>query len=314
MGIFSTVESYEISGKVALVTGALGTIGTQITLLFLELGAKVIMVDIIGDGSGEEICSALNSETEDKNGKRAIYIQADLRKPEEIQRILKEGTAQFGHIDVLVNNAGLALYKRFYVDEESDTISAAIDLNLKTPMESTRLFVHMLKESGREGVIVNMASIAGLAPVKSFETYGTTKTALIFFTKASKYLAPKIRVTAVAPFFVNSPMAFKDGKVDKITFVNKYTLVSAKDVAHAVVKQVQDRGSGGKTNMVIGRWNSIPVWQFSASNVYLLFVVFFCWFVGIARSYFGLPSGSDFLRQEESFRNAGSARGQKKKD
>ncbi|KAJ2779193.1 hypothetical protein GGI15_003955 [Coemansia interrupta] len=266
MGMFSVTESYEISGKVALVTGALGVIGLQITSLFLELGAKVILVDVISDGSGEEKCRALNLDTDEEHGKRAIYIQADLRNPEEIRRILEEGYAQFGKIDILVNNAGLALYKRYYVDEEGDAISATIDLNLKTPMESTRLFVRMLKEKDREGVVVNMASIAGLSPVKYFETYGTTKTALIFFTKASEYLAPKIRVTAVASFFVNSPMTFKDGKADKLPFINKYTLVSAKDVAHAVVKQVRDRSSGGKTNMVIGRWNSIPVWQFSAST------------------------------------------------
>ncbi|KAJ1880521.1 hypothetical protein H4R99_002168 [Coemansia sp. RSA 1722] len=312
MFFFKSQQSYSIDGKVALVTGALGTIGTQITRFLLSKGAKVALVDVADDGSGEQACAEFTSGSEEK-AQHAIYIAGDLRSYKDIRRILIQAHDHFGRIDILVNNAGVALYKDFYSDETSEDISSLVDVNLKAPMETTRLFVKMLnaRDPESEGAVVNVASIAGLCPIERFEAYGTAKTALIFFTQASGYLAPRIRVAGVAPFFVNSPMAFKVEAVEKLPIVNRHTLVSAKDVAQAVVKQIEDRTSGGKTIIVIGRWNFLPVWQFSASYIYFYFFTLACWIVGNVRRLFGLRYGSEYLSQEKPQTRSQRIHGQK---
>ncbi|KAJ1823185.1 hypothetical protein LPJ56_000157 [Coemansia sp. RSA 2599] len=312
MPFFTSQPPYCISGKVALVTGALGTIGTQITRFLVNKGAKVVLVDIMDDSAGEQACAAALSSTDNEN-KAAIYISGDLTNYTDIQRILKQAQEHFGRIDILVNNAGIALYKDFYGDEDGRDISRLIDVNLKAPVELTRLFVKMLNDmdEGSEGAVVNVASIAGLCAVRQFEAYGAAKTALIFFTQASGYLAPRIRVAGVAPFFVNSPMAFKAEAVEKLAAVNVHTLVSPKDVAQAVVSQIEDRSSGGKTVIVIGRWKSLPVWHFSASGLYMSLVIYFCWIVAIFRRLLGLDGGSRYLSREKICTRSQSIHGQK---
>ncbi|KAJ1643005.1 hypothetical protein LPJ64_005176 [Coemansia asiatica] len=203
--------------------------------------------------------------------------------------------------------------KSYLIPKTSEDIGRLVDINLKAPMELTRLFVKMLndRDATSEGAVVNVASVAGLSAIQHFEAYGAAKTALIFFTQASGYLAPRIRISGVAPFFVNSPMAFKDETVERLAFVNSHTLVSAKDVAQAVVKQIEDRKSGGKTIIVIGQWNFLPVWQFSASSMYLSLVIYLCWVFGIVQRVFGFAGRSKYLAQEKLFTRSQGIHGQK---
>ncbi|KAJ2723944.1 hypothetical protein GGI07_002322 [Coemansia sp. Benny D115] len=274
---FYPTPEYEIRGKVAVVTGALGAIGKTIALQLIDQGARVALIDMLDNGTGEDFCREINGLSAEPNI-TAAYVQANLRNLEEIERALQAAVNIFGQIDILVNNAGVASTADFFVDQSSESVSEIIDVNLRAPMESTRLFVKMIMAGGRQGVVVNIASIAALSPVKRFEVYGTTKTALVFFTETCVYLDPQVRVTGVAPFFVNSPLAFRDGIINSIAFVNRHTLISATDVSHAVVRQIKDKGSAGKTVMLVGAWGSLPVWQFKASGAYAMLAIYLCWF------------------------------------
>ncbi|KAJ2628652.1 hypothetical protein IW137_005356, partial [Coemansia sp. RSA 1287] len=200
--MFFSANPYSIQGKVALVTGALGAIGQATSLKLASLGASLVLVDIRPEGESEKLCEQINQ----LDGVSAIYVNADVRKSADIERMFAEGARRFFQINILVNIAGIALYKGYFTNEDKETIDAGLDINLRAPMELTRLFVKELKSYGREGVVINLTSFAGVVPREHFEVYGTTKAALIYFTKACQYLAPQIRVAAVAPFFVNSPM------------------------------------------------------------------------------------------------------------
>ncbi|KAJ2831672.1 hypothetical protein FBU31_002231 [Coemansia sp. 'formosensis'] len=290
--IFTKDTSYATQGKVALVTGALGAIGRQITQQLLDAGAKVIMVDIISDGSGESVSQELSADN-------TKYVQADLRNFSDIQRMFDEGMQAFEHIDILVNNAGVAAYNRLYVNEIGDNVALAIDINLRAPVEATRVFVQMLRAEGRQGVVVNIASFAGVMARKGFEVYGTTKAGLLYFTEASRHLAPQIRVTAVAPFFVDTPMARKAKRLENTPALSPYLLLSVKDVADAVIAQVRDRNSGGNAVMLMGPFGRLPVWTFWFSYMYAVFVVVVCQILGRVKAMCGLPSGSKYLQHKD---------------
>ncbi|KAJ2056751.1 hypothetical protein GGI17_006034 [Coemansia sp. S146] len=293
---FTKDQSYAVQGKVALVTGALGSIGRQITQQLLDGGARVVMVDIISDGSGDDVSCKL-----DPNNTK--YVQADLRNFADIQRMFDEGEQAFERIDILVNNAGIALFNRLYDDESGDNVALAIDLNLRAPVEATRVFVQMLKAAGRQGAVVNIASMAGLLPHEGFEVYGTTKAGLIYFTEASQHLAPQIRVSAVAPFFVDTPMASNAKRLKDTPIMSPFTLLSVNDVADAVIAQVKDRKSGGNTIMLLGPWGRLPVWTFWLSYMYAAFMIVLCQLLGRAKSMLGMPSGSKYLQRNKQHKD-----------
>ncbi|KAI9477316.1 hypothetical protein LPJ55_003572 [Coemansia sp. RSA 990] len=273
-------NSYDISNKVALVTGALGAIGKATSWLLAELGASLVLVDKLDESQGDELCKAIAG----KNKVSAVYIKADVCAAKDLPRILLEGTRKCGQIHILVNIAGIALYKDYYRDEDKSDIDLAFDVNIKAPMELTRLFVKELQDYGREGVVVNLASYAGFVPGRFFEVYGATKAALIYFTKASQYLAPQVRVTAVAPFFVESPMVDKSQRVKELSFINQHTKLSVSDVAHAVIKQIKNRASAGKTVMLIGGISWVPLWVYEPTFVYITLAIYISWFIGILKS------------------------------
>ncbi|KAJ2882833.1 hypothetical protein H4R27_003173 [Coemansia aciculifera] len=293
---FAKDQSYAIQGKVALVTGALGSIGRQITQQLLDGGARVVMVDIISDGTGDDVSCKLDPDN-------TKYVQADLRNFADIQRMFDEGAQAFERVDILVNNAGIALFNRLYDDESGDNVALAIDLNLRAPVEATRVFVQMLKASGRQGAVVNIASMAGLLPHEGFEVYGTTKTGLIYFTEASQHLAPQIRVSAVAPFFVDTPMASNAKRLKDTPIMSPFTLLSVNDVADAVIAQVKDRKSGGNTIMLLGPWGRLPVWTFSLSYMYAVFMIVLCQLLGRVKSMLGIRSGSKYLQRNKQHKD-----------
>ncbi|KAI8321133.1 NAD(P)-binding protein [Martensiomyces pterosporus] len=289
MVLFSS-NKYSVGGKVALVTGALGAIGQQISLRLVELGARVVLVDIVSDGAGETLSRSIN---ESSQRDASVYIQADMRSLSDVRRMLDQGISAFGQLDILVNNAGLSTYKEYYVDEDGEGISALLDINLRAPMESTRLFVKYLqRENIQGGVIVNMASISGLLPVRRFELYGTTKAALIYFTEANRSLAPQVRVTAVAPYFVDSPMVRNSKELMETSFVNPSVLLRVDQVVDAVVERIENLNSGGKCTTLVGSSGPSSVWIFRLAYVSTGLFVLWYMFVGYVKGLFGFSGNS----------------------
>src|SRR5579863_3637581 len=145
----------DLTGKVALITGASSGIGAATASLFAELGARVA----IGYHNNRAGAAQVQHQIGNAGGK-AISIQADMRKASDIQSMVKDVTEQLGPIDVLVNNAGSLLRRMKAVEIDEATWNEVLNLNLT----SAALCSHAVTSSmiaRKSGVIINVVSIAG---------------------------------------------------------------------------------------------------------------------------------------------------------
>jgi len=153
-----------IAGRVAAITGGARGIGRSTAEAFVRQGMKVA----IGDLDVEEA-----QRTADELGAGTIALRLDVTDRDSFASFLEEVEAQLGPVDVLVNNAGIMPVGRFEDEEDASTIRQ-IDINVHGVVTGTRLAIARMKPRGR-GHIVNIASIAGLAPGKGVATYVGTK-------------------------------------------------------------------------------------------------------------------------------------------
>ncbi|KAJ1823196.1 hypothetical protein LPJ75_000046 [Coemansia sp. RSA 2598] len=266
MWLFGQSRRYSVDGKVVLLTGALGAIGKALTAMLIEKGAKVAMVDICDDGKGQEVSNQINQKFSQPVAK---YLQADLQKKESLERIVEWSIEQFGHLDILINNAGIASPAMLYENEVFDRIAAILDINLRAPIEITRIFVKYIRENKRHGVVVNMASLGGIMPNRGGEVYGAVKAALVHLTRASRSLAPDVRVCAVAPYYVKTPMVLDNPKLKNNSTVFPELMLNIDQVCRATVRCAEDTGSAGNTYALIGRWTYLRMRLFDFAALHI---------------------------------------------
>ena len=185
---------------VSVVTGAARGIGLATIRWFLTHGHQVAMLDI----DAEELAKAT---LEYQGDKRVLALPCDVSSPEQVQETMARIEAHFGHIDALVNNAGVAVFKTVGTTsfEEWRYVMAT---NLDGAFLCSQACVPaMLKNGG--GSIVNIASISGLRASTLRVAYGTSKAALIHLTRqqAVEFGTMGIRVNAIAPGPVETEMA-----------------------------------------------------------------------------------------------------------
>src|SRR6202047_2362363 len=192
----------DLTGKVALITGASSGIGAATAYLFAELGAKVA----IGYHSNREGAAQVESRIGDAGGK-AISIQADMCKHSDIQSMTRSVTAQLGPIDVLVNNAGSLLRRMKAAELDEAAWNEILNLNLTSAALCSHSVISSMIER-RRGAIINVASIAGRnGGGPGAGPYAAAKGGLITYTKSlAKELAPHgVRVNAVSPGVIDTP-------------------------------------------------------------------------------------------------------------
>lgn len=189
----------EISGKVAIVTGAASGIGKATAELFVAEGAKVILADVNPE-TGESLAAELGSS--------AVFKQTDVSDAEQVKALVDFAVAHFGGLDIMFNNAGIsgAQHPHFLDDDLSD-FSKVIGVNLMGVMAGTRYAGEYMSKQGG-GVILNNASIAGILPGQALMSYRVSKAAVIHFTKCSAIdLAQyNIRVNSLAPGHIRTPL------------------------------------------------------------------------------------------------------------
>lgn len=192
----------DLTGKVALITGASSGIGAASAAVFAELGAKVAIGYYQNQKGAELVRESILAA-----GGEAIALQADVREAAGIRVLVEGTTARFGPIDILVNNAGSLVERmkiREVTEEKWDNI---INLNLKSAMLCSQAVVPTMMER-KSGTIVNIVSIAGRnGGGPGSGTYATAKGGLISFTKSlAKEMAPfGVRVNAVSPGVIDTP-------------------------------------------------------------------------------------------------------------
>ena len=189
-----------LSSKVSIITGAAQGIGLATALKFAAEGAIVIVCDLKQTGVDAAVaqCQAL--------GATAAGFVMDVTQRERINEVVASVKAQFGHIDVLVNNAGITQDARLQkmTLEQFDRV---IDVNLRGVFHCSQAVADSMVAQG-SGVILNASSVVGIYGNFGQTNYAATKFGVIGFTKTwSRELGPKgVRVNAVAPGFINTPM------------------------------------------------------------------------------------------------------------
>ncbi|MEX3504512.1 acetoin reductase [Corynebacterium sp. LK2510] len=195
------MPSQDISGKVALVTGAARGIGQAIALRLAEDGASVAVVDL-----KKESCAETVSQIE-KLGKKAIAIGADVSKRSEVYAAVEEATKELGGFDIMINNAGLAQIKPLLDVEEGDT-DAILNVNINGVLWGMQAAAAKMKELGHGGKIINASSIAGHDGFPILGVYSATKFAVRSLTQtaAQEFAADGITVNAYCPGIVGTDM------------------------------------------------------------------------------------------------------------
>ena len=182
-----------LAGKVAIITGASTGIGKAAAFLFAENGARVVIADINREG-GKKVAEAIQAK-----GQEALYIAADVTRPEQVQAMVQQTLERFGRIDVLYNNAAVNFFGKA-LDTSLEDWNRVFSINVAGVFLCCKSVIPVMQAQGG-GAIVNTASSAGLVGLRNLAAYTASKGAVLQFTKnlALDYAADHIRVNALCP-------------------------------------------------------------------------------------------------------------------
>ncbi|MFN7944997.1 MAG: 3-oxoacyl-[acyl-carrier-protein] reductase [Blastocatellia bacterium] len=228
---------FNLTGQIALVTGGSQGIGRASALALADCGADVAVL-----ARTLEKCEAVAEEIRAR-GRRALAVQGDLAKPEEIEAAVKKVAAELGPVSILVNNAaitrdGLALRMK------RDDWDAVINTNLTGVFLLTQQVLPMMTKA-RRGRIINLTSVVAQAGNVGQVNYISAKAGLIGLTKAlaKEYAARNITVNAIAPGYIETPMTAVMNEQAKEAMLAQVPLKRAgtdNDVAAAVAFLASD--------------------------------------------------------------------------
>ena len=249
---------FELSGRVALVTGAARGLGRAISLALAHAGADVALGlrDVRADlGLAEEMR---------KMGRKALPLQMDMSRMEQISRAVDEAAKEFGRIDILVNNAGIAPENLAENVREED-FDATLAVNLKGTFFASQAVGRLMIQQ-KSGKIINMSSQAGFAALPTESIYCMTKAGIAHLTKclAVEWGKYGINVNAVAPTFIRTPgtegalsdAAFRADTLERIAALHR--IGEPMEVAGAVVFLASPAASliTGETILIDGGWTA----------------------------------------------------------
>lgn len=205
----------KLNKQVVLVTGASGDIGAAICRVLSAEGASLILHYHSREYRAQELAKELRKASISQT-QEYLVLQADLSKNSEVSTLVAKSLAFFERLDLLINNAG---WTQVVKDDDlngldNELVNKTLQMKIHAPLYLARAARPYLEES-KHGQIINITSVAGVAAKGSSIIYAAANAALANLTRSlARALAPKIRVNAVAPGFVETGFAWpKDGKV-----------------------------------------------------------------------------------------------------
>ena len=219
----SLADMFNLDGKVAIIPGGSGAIGSAIALGLCRAGAELSIVDRDGDGLAET-CARMR-----ESGSQPLAVAADCTVKEDADRAVAETLERFGRVDIIINaiggGAGKVLFDAHeYPKTEWDWI---MDLNVTAVVFPTQAAVRAMIEGGRGGRVVNISSVRGQLGINAgYSAYVAAKGAINSLTRqwATEWAKYGITVNAISPTFVDTPQVamllddpdFKAGVVSRI--------------------------------------------------------------------------------------------------
>ena len=241
----------DITGKVAVVTGAASGIGRASALALAAAGAAVGVADVDADGGGETVRQI------EAAGGRAMFVRTDVRDVASVSRLFDDVSASYGGIDIVHNNAGIVSGNPPWPDTPPDRILDVLNINLGGVMLGTRCAIDHLRKRGG-GVIVNTASIAAQFPMADDAVYSATKAGVVMFTQACGALFERenIRVNAVLPGMVDTPIINKTGDGEQpaeglVPMLDLVPAIKPETVASVVLGLITDDKAFSQTPAVL---------------------------------------------------------------
>src|SRR5258706_9313364 len=199
---------FDLSGKVALVTGGSRGLGREMVLAFARAGADVIVAS-----RKLEACQAIADEVK-RQGRRALAVGAHVGRWSDNDRLAESAYREFGRVDILVNNAGMSPLAPSLSETTEELFDKIIDVNFKGPFRLSTLIGEKMA-AGKGGVIINISSSASFKPEPNTVPYSGAKAAINAMTVAlAKAFAPKVRVNCIAPgpFLTDVSGAWRDNQ------------------------------------------------------------------------------------------------------
>jgi NAD(P)-dependent dehydrogenase (short-subunit alcohol dehydrogenase family) len=249
---------FDLQGKIALVTGAARGLGRAIALALAEAGADVApgLRDLSTDS---DVTTEIIAR-----GRRALPLQMEMTRPEEIRKAVEDTVQYFGRLDILVNNAGIAPDNLAENVTEED-FDRTLAINLKGTFFACQAAGRVMIQQ-KSGCIINMSSQAAFAALPTESVYCMTKAGISHLTKclAVEWGKYNINVNAVAPTFIHTPgteaaladAAFRQDVIDRIAALHR--IGEPVEVAGAVVFLASPAASliTGHTLVIDGGWTA----------------------------------------------------------
>ena len=237
----------EPRGRVALVTGAGVRLGRALALALAREGAHMLVHYNRSAEDAEETVREARAL-----GAEAVALQADLSDLDQVDRLAREAEGVFGQVDILVNNASVFPPER--LDEVTAEIwQRALGVNVTAPFFLTQRLGAGMRARG-EGLVVNLADLAGLQPWAAYAAHSVSKAALVHLTRvAARALAPEVRVAAIAPGTVLPPEELSAGEIQRLAERSPLRRIGApEDVVAALLYLVRSDFVTGEVLVVDG--------------------------------------------------------------
>ena len=233
----------DLKGKVAIVTGGASGIGEATALLYASHGASVVISDI-HEEAGNKVVAQIK-----QNGGDALFVKADVSRAEDCETLAKKTVEAFGRIDIAFNNAGIGGEAHPVADMSIQGWNKIIAVNLSSVFYCMKYQLQQMVKQG-SGAIINNSSILGAVGFANSAGYVAAKHGVIGLTQnaALEYSVKGIRVNAVGPAFINTPLLSDAGMDDnaKQMLVQLHPigrLGESKEVAELVVWLSSDKAS-----------------------------------------------------------------------
>ncbi|UFH57112.1 SDR family NAD(P)-dependent oxidoreductase [Spirosoma sp. KNUC1025] len=192
----------DLQGKTALVTGAASGIGKATALLYARHGAKVMLSDV-NETAGQTVVEEISSQ-----GGIAQFFKADVGDPMQCQQLIQETVTTFGQLDIAFNNAGIGGEMNLTADYSVAGWQTIINVNLNSVFYCMKYELEAMLKQNSPGSIVNMSSILGKVGTAQAPGYVAAKHGVVGLTQtaAIEYAANGIRINAVGPAYIDTPL------------------------------------------------------------------------------------------------------------